>query len=400
MYFTLKEPNKDNETIIYIRYYVKKENNYFKISSGLSIHPKDWSKENRLPKLKRGGDSYKNRRITDELIKLNEKLNKAIDSYGSDLTIGHLKQHFNPNKETENKYVYIEDYFTAFIDEKIKVQQVGKPAIQKYKVVLSKILSFQEFTNKKYTLTDFNDTFFQDFIAFLRTEHDLYDNTLHRYINFFKTCLIWCTRKGYKINNDYKNISIKRHETNDVHLTEEELKLLEEVELTGSKEKARDLFLIGAYTGQRFSDYSIFERADVREGAIVKKAKKTKVTSFIPLHSKLQKLLDKYKWKLPKISSQKFNIRIQQVCKELEINDSIKKVSYMGKNVKEEIFPKWKLIGSHTARRTFITLMSERGMVDHQLMQIAGIKDAKTLQKYKKFNLNTLINNSNKLWNY
>ena len=398
MYFTLKEPNKDNETIIYIRYYVKKENNYFKISSGLSIHPKDWSKENRLPKLKRGGDSYKNRRITDELIKLNEKLNKAIDSYGSDLTIGHLKQHFNPNKETENKYVYIEDYFTAFIDEKIKVQQVGKPAIQKYKVVLSKILSFQEFTNKKYTLTDFNDTFFQDFIAFLRTEHDLYDNTLHRYINFFKTCLIWCARKGYKINNDYKNISIKRHETNDVHLTEEELKLLEEVELTGSKEKARDLFLIGAYTGQRFSDYSIFERADVREGAIVKKAKKTKVTSFIPLHSKLQKLLDKYKWKLPKISSQKFNIRIQQVCKELEINDSIKKVSYMGKNVKEEIFPKWKLIGSHTARRTFITLMSERGMVDHQLMQIAGIKDAKTLQKYKKFNLNTLINNSNKLW--
>ena len=398
MYFTLKEPNKDNETIIYIRYYVKKENNYFKISSGLSIHPKDWSKENRLPKLKRGGDSYKNRRITDELIKLNEKLNKAIDSHGSDLTIGHLKQHFNPNKETENKYVYIEDYFTAFIDEKIKVQQVGKPAIQKYKVVLSKILSFQKFTNKKYTLTDFDDTFFQDFIAFLRTEHDLYDNTLHRYINFFKTCLIWCTRKGYKINNDYKNISIKRHETNDVHLTEEELKLLEEVELTGSKERARDLFLIGAYTGQRFSDYSIFERADVREGAIVKKAKKTKVTSFIPLHSKLQKLLDKYKWKLPKISSQKFNIRIQQVCKELEINDSIKKVSYMGKNVKEEIFPKWKLIGSHTARRTFITLMSERGMPDHQLMQIAGIKDAKTLQKYKKFNLNTLINNSNKLW--
>ena len=400
MYFTLKEPNKDNKTIIYIRYYVKKENNYFKISSGLSIHPKDWSKENRLPKLKRGGDSYKNRRITDELIKLNEKLNKAIDSHGSDLTIGHLKQHFNPNKETENKYVYIEDYFTAFIDEKIKVQQVGKPAIQKYKVVLSKILSFQEFTNKKYTLTDFNDTFFQDFIAFLRTEHDLYDNTLHRYINFFKTCLIWCQRKGYKINNDYKNISIKRHETNDVHLTESELKLLEQVELTGSKERARDLFLIGAYTGQRFSDYSIFEKADVREGAIVKKAKKTKVTSFIPLHSKLEKLLDKYEWKLPKISSQKFNIRIQEVCKELEINDSIKKVSYMGKNVKEEIFPKWKLIGSHTARRTFITLMSERGMPDHQLMQIAGIKDAKTLQKYKKFNLNTLINNSNKLWNY
>ena len=111
MYFTLKEPNKDNETIIYTRYYVKKENNYFKISSGLSIHPKDWSKENRLPKLKRGGDSYKNRRITDELIKLNEKLNKAIDNYRSDLTIAHLKQHFSKKKE---QLIYIEDFWKAF----------------------------------------------------------------------------------------------------------------------------------------------------------------------------------------------------------------------------------------------------------------------------------------------
>ena len=90
---------------------------------------------------------------------------------------------------------------------------------------------------------------------------------------------------------------------------------------------------------------------------------------------------------MPKISSQKFNVRIQQVCKKLEISDPIKKVSHMGKNKKEEIIPKWRLVGSHTARRTYITLMSERGMADHQLMQVAGIKDVKTLLKYKKFNL-------------
>lgn len=397
MYFTLKEPNKDNETIIYIRYYVKKENNYFKISSGLSIHPKDWSKENRLPKLKRGGDSYKNRRITDELIKLNEKLNKAIDSHGSDLTIGHLKQHFSKKKE---ELIYLQEFWKAFIKEREQMQEVGVKMLIKYRAMLTKTMQFEQLNNKKYKLNDLNDDFYADFITYMRKDFNLNDNTLHRYMSIFKTLLTWCSKKGYKVLDDYNNIKVKKFETNDVHLTEKELKLLEDAHLSGAKERARDLFLIGAYTGQRFSDYSIFEKADVREGAIVKKAKKTKVTSFIPLHSKLEKLLDKYEWKLPKISSQKFNIRIQEVCKELEINDSIKKVSYMGKNVKEEIFPKWKLIGSHTARRTFITLMSERGMPDHQLMQIAGIKDAKTLQKYKKFNLNTLINNSNKLWNY
>ena len=396
MYFYLKQPNKDSETLVILKYYVSKENKYYTQTTNLKINPKDWSKENRLPKLKRGGDSYKNRRITDELIKLNEKLNKAIDSHGKELTIGHLKEHFSKKKK---ELIYVEDFWSAFIKHKIELQEVEKETIQKYNVVFLKFKEFQLKYKVKYKLADLNNDFYSLFISYLRKHHKLYDNTLHRYFNFFKSCLLWIEKKGYKLNTDYKNYSIKKHETNDVHLTEEELKLLEEVELTGSKLRARDLFLIGAYTGQRFSDYSMFEKADVREEAIVKKAKKTKITSFIPLHKKLNALLNKYNWILPKISSQKFNVKIQEVCKELEINDSIKKVSYMGNIKKEEIFPKWKLIGSHTARRTFITLMSERGMADHQLMQIAGIKDAKTLQKYKKFNLNTLINTSNKLWN-
>ena len=395
MYFTLKEPNKDKKSIIYIRYYVKKEKDYFKISSGFSIHPKDWSKENRLPKSKRGGDSYKLRRITDELIKLNDKLHQAIDNHGIELTIGHLKEHFSKKK---NQIIYIKDFWKAFIKEREEMQEVGVKMLIKYRAMLTKTLRFEKLTKKQYKLNDLNDNFYSEFITFMRKEYSLNDNTLHRYMSIFKTMISWCSKKGYKVLNDYNNIKIKKFDTNDVHLTEQELKLLESVKLTGAKERARDLFLIGAYTGQRFSDYSLFEKADVREEAIVKKAKKTKITAFIPLHKKLKNLLDKYDWKLPKISSQKFNLKIQEICKDLKIDSEIKKVSYMGKNHTETILPKWKLIGSHTARRTFITLMSERGMPDHQLMQIAGIKDVKTLIKYKKFNLKTLIQTSNKLW--
>jgi len=395
MYFYLKQPKNNKPTPIIIQYYVKKEQKLFVKPANISIHPKDWSKENRLPRLKRGGDSYKNRKITDQLLALNDKLHQAIDKHGSSLTIGHLKEHF---LEKKKDIIYLEDFWIDFINEKIEMQEVGKETIQKYKVVSSKFNEFQLLNRKKYRLKELDNNFYSSFISYLRKEHSLYDNTLHRYYNFFKTCLLWIKKKGYEINNDYKNFTIKKHETNDIHLTEEELNLLEEADLTGAEERVRDLFLVGAYTGQRFSDYSMFEKADVRQGAIVKKAKKTKITSFIPLHPKLKKLLDKYEWKLPKISSQKFNVRIQQVCKKLEISDLIKKVSHMGKNKKEEIIPKWRLVGSHTARRTYITLMSERGMADHQLMQVAGIKDVKTLLKYKKFNLNTLIETSNKLW--
>lgn len=395
MFFYLKQPNKDSKTLIILKYYVSKENKYFTQTTNLKINPVKWSKENRLPKLKRGGDSYKLRRITDELNRINDKLHQAIDNHGKELTIGHLKQHFSIKKQ---QLIYLKDFWKAFIKEREEMQEVGVKMLIKYRAMLTKTLQFEKLNKKQYKLNDLDDNFYAEFITFMRKEYNLNDNTLHRYMSIFKTMISWCSKKGYKVLTDYNNIKIAKYETNDVHLTELELKLLEDAKLSVSNERARDLFLIGAYTGQRFSDYSMFEKADVREGAIVKKAKKTKITSFIPLHSKLKKLLDKYEWKLPKISSQKFNLKIQEICKELKINDSIKKVSYMGKNKKEEVFPKWKLIGSHTARRTFITLMSERGMPDHQLMQIAGIKDAKTLLKYKKFNLNTLIQTSNKLW--
>ena len=395
MYFYLKQPNKDSETLVILKYYVSKENKYYTQTTNLKINPNNWSKENRLPRLKRGGDSYKNRRITESLLELNDKLHQAIDKHGNELTIGHLKEHFSTKKIN---LIYVVDFWKAFIKEREEMQEVGVKMLIKYRAMLNKTLDFQKHNKKKYKLTDLNDSFYAEFITFMRKTYNLNDNTLHRYMSIYKTMLSWCIKKGYKVLDDYNNIKIKKYETNDVHLTEEELNLLELAELTRAEERARDLFLIGAYTGQRFSDYSMFEKADVRDQVIVKKAKKTKITSFIPLHTKLKKLLDKYEWKLPKISSQKFNIKIQEVCRTLKINDPIKKVSYMGKNKREEIYPKWKLIGSHTARRTFITLMSERGMPDHQLMQVAGIKDVKTLLKYKKFNLNTLIKTSNKLW--
>ena len=195
MYFYLKEPNKDNETLVILKYYIAKEKKYYTQSTNLKINPKDWSSENRLPKPKRGGDSYKNRRITDQLIKLNDKLHQAIDKHGNKLTIGHLKEHFSQKKK---ELIYLEDFWNDFINEKIKMQEVGKQTIQKYKVVLNKFIDYQLLQKKKYKLSDLNNSFYTSFISYLRKEHKLYDNTLHRYFNFFKTCLLWVQKKDMK----------------------------------------------------------------------------------------------------------------------------------------------------------------------------------------------------------
>jgi ABC-type hemin transport system substrate-binding protein len=60
---------------------------------------------------------------------------------------------------------------------------------------------------------------------------------------------------------------------------------------------------------------------------------------------------------------------------------------------KEEVVLKqrWQMVGSHTARRIFITLAAEKLMPDHIIMAITGIRDPKTLNKYKKINKESII---------
>ena len=394
MYFYLKNKNTNSKSLILLRYYVAKDKKLFQLSTKLSIKPSDWSFDNRMPIVKRGLASVESRQLTNKLNSISEKLQAVLLQYGKDVRVENLKEAFYPKREREN----VEDLFVEFIEERKLQGTVSKSSIQKYNVVFDKYQNFCAKGLTKYKILQLNDDFYVNFLSYMRHEHDLNDNTLSRYLNFFKTFVLWCSRKGIDINMDYKKVSVKKYEADGIALTAEDVKTLEQAELTGAEEKARDLFLIGVYSGQRFSDYSVFDRADVQGKFIIKRAEKTEKHSYIPLHNKLKDLLDKYDWRLPKISSQKFNVRIQAVCKKLGFDEQIKKTTYRGKKKIVEVLPKWRMVASHTARRTYTTLACEAGIADHFVMAVTGIKDPKTLQKYKKLNKEMLFKSSASFW--
>ena len=69
--------------------------------------------------------------------------------------------------------------------------------------------------------------------------------------------------------------------------------MLIDAKLSPKDQIIRDLFLIGVYSGQRFSDYSVFEKSDIQGDLIVKRAEKTENYSYIPLHDKLKRHIGK-----------------------------------------------------------------------------------------------------------
>ena len=384
--FYLKKPKSKENTLIIVKYYIAREQKYFVVSTNIKINPDNWDKKNRIPIRKRGGQGIESQKIAEKLMDFNKKIEELRFKFGKNLTIGDLKLAFN--KKEEN--IYFLDYFESFIKEKDAIGELAKRSIQKYDVVLKKLIDFEVHKKSNYKLTEIKRQFFIDLIIFLRDQHDLHDNTLARYISVIKTFLRWALKKGYSPPMDFLDVVVKPHETDDVALTNLEVKLIENAVLNETQDRCRDLFLIGVYSGQRWSDYSCFDKSDLRDNIINKRAKKTGSMSYIPLHDKLKAILDKYDWILPKISSQKFNIHIQKICKALEINDLIKFTHSKGNKKTVEVKQKWEKIGSHTARRTFITLAAEQNMPDHLIMRITGIKDPNTLKKYKKTNTESI----------
>ena len=158
------------------------------------------------------------------------------------------------------------------------------------------------------------------------------------------------------------------------------------------------MFLIGVYSGQRFSDYHRFNKKYKKEDFLVIRAKKTSEFSYIPLTNKLTRLLDKYDWMLNKISPQKFNKHIQKICKIAGFTETIQMDKFYGNKKVSKDFPKWKLVASHSARRTFITLSAQKGVPHTLIMQTTGIKSLKTLQNYIKFDQDKLFESISSAW--
>jgi len=432
MYFFLKEPKADKATPIILVYYINSKEKYFKYATGQKIEPGDWDLGSRYPKLKRGSSGKKNKHISLVLDQYKDFLINTIEDYelrNEPLTKDILKSLFKgefkgiKGKETTTSSEIITEVIDAFIESKAKSKGKSRDWENKYKNLRNKILLFDVYKNHKTLFTDITNDWLDEYSGFLRQLPQLLknttylkkvqklevemklpkvvynDNTLNRHIIYLFTFLNWSKDSYHDLNLDKLKNPIKDFVSDDIHLTSEEVKLLETVELPReSLKRVRDLFLIGVYSGQRFSDYSVFEKADVHGEMIIKRAEKTEKESFIPLHTKLKILLEKYEWKIPKISSQKFNPHIREVCRIAEILTEVKTTNYIGNKKVVEYHEKCEMVSSHTARRTFITLSAEKNMPDHIIMKITGIKDSKTLLKYKKTSQQSVSDFANKIW--
>ena len=239
----------------------------------------------------------------------------------------------------------------------------GASTIKNYKGF---IIQFDEFCKAKRKRFDFGDIdlkFYDDFVAWFTTK-DYSINTIGRHVKELKIIMRAAREEGLHDNGliESRKFRVLTADVENIYLTESEIRAIADLDLSNNKHKdiARDIFLVGCYTAQRFSDYSTINEGNIRtlesgQRVIDLKQQKTGNHVVIPIRPELQAILDKYENRLPKAYEQKVNKFIKEVAREAGITEKIE-VSYVENGEKKtHLVDKCDLVKTHTARRSGAT---------------------------------------------
>lgn len=239
--------------------------------------------------------------------------------------------------------------------------------------------------------------------------------TRDKYLRLFKQVISDSEKLGYHSNTVAKHLitrlNVKESDkAKEIYLTKEELDGLYNMELEGYQEIVRDLFLIGCYTGQRFSDFSTLNEGCIgttSKGVKVIRIEQVKTGNMVVvpiMDSRLEILLKKYNYNVPSITGQFFNREIKEIGRMLSATvpslskrerTLLKKQERLSEERGSVTFerdtqgwvvkPRYQLISSHTCRRSCITNMylSKKYTIP-QMMSVSGHKDERTFREYVK----------------
>ena len=270
------------------------------------------------------------------------------------------------------------------------------------------------YAENPFTWTDVNKSLTDRFVCFMEDEGYMV-KSINKYLICFRAMVGYALEQGMHENTfALKAFSKKKVQESDkakeIYLTGTELQALYEMKLDGLKGKIRDVFLVGTYLCQRFSDYSRLERENFTTTAKGTKIvrivqEKTGNSVVIPiLNDNLLHIAEKYDYEIPKVNDVVLNRYIKLVLKELSVTvPSLSRlertVLTMKERSKEErgevsyirdakgyvVKPRYELVSSHTARRSGITNLYLTGLFDSfQMMSVSGHKDEKTFNEYIK----------------
>ena len=350
------------------------------------------------------------RKICDEIIYREERDEQLRQEEARRLAEAEAK------RMTLSKYIklYIEEIFSG-ARQTDKGSNFAYGTAKSLRESMTVWATFQKETKKTYDFDDIDMPLYFKYTEWMKARNYAI-NTVGKHIKNLKSILRCAESEGYNQNQKFKDKRFKgtRVEVDSIYLTKEDLEKFCAVDLSKMPvgyQQARDIFLVGCWTAQRVSDYNNITHdaiqsytkrtiVDVPDPENPGKTKpeiqtreimyinirqhKTGAKVAVPCSTGLKNILERYNYQMPHLADQVINRYIKEIGKMAGLTEIVEMVETKGGTKTTVKYEKYKLIHSHTARRTGATLMYLAGMDVYDIMKITGHSSPNMLKKYIK----------------
>ncbi len=425
--FFLQKSEPKNEPT-QLRCYVRYNRKLVIIGTAIKIKPIHWNVNTNSPretsKLENSDQIIsKLKNIKDWVIKSFDHLTSINKCYPDKVELKKLCEEVIENdgllasEIAQNKEITLFDYIDKVIADTISGKRVKKKTGARYSKntppgynsAFGVLKRFAAHKGKStFQFSDVNLDFYYELKDFAYKEEHLSDNYFGATIKFLKTCMNEAKEDKLHTNDEHNNkrfIKIQV-DVDNVYLDEGQLIKLAEIDLSKNKklERVRDLFLVGCWTGLRFSDFTNIKPKNIKGNFIEIKTQKTGEWVAIPIHHTIKQIMKRYEGITdnslpPAISNVKLNEYIKDVAKETGFNELISLEKAKAGEKLIITLPLSELISTHTARRAFASNMWRMGIPTFVIMGITGHTTEKAFFKYIKVNSKEKAIIMQEVWN-
>ena len=436
--FFLRTTKEKGEAPLFVRLQSKKQNINHKFCTPLTVDIEAWNNS------KKGETQRKNfRKANKELVQKMDEISDALE-LSLDSPVGLTQEEFKEividvvykevreaqkrskeakakeeaekNRMTLNKYIAMYcDQITTGARQTEKGSNFAPSTVKTVKLALDQFTKFQKETRHQYDFDDINMNFYYAYTAHLKKK-GYSINTYGKCIKELKTIMAAAESEGYHTNHVWRDKKFKgtRVEVDSIYLTKDDIDAMMALDLSKDPvgyEQARDIFMIGVWTAQRISDYNNIHKEDFNTltknvmkeepdpenpGQMKAWIEKQEITYLnvrqqktgakvaIPCNSQLKSILEKYNYQVPHLADQVINRYIKEIAQRAGLTELVEIETTKGGTPKKEKIEKYKLVHSHTARRTGATLMYLAGVDLYDIMKVTGHASPKMLKKYIK----------------
>mgnify|MGYP000024238694 CR=1 FL=1 len=403
--FNLRKPRSEKPTNLYL--VCRINNKQVKLSTGVKIYPDHWNEKRqeayisvRLSEIDNINNTIVNKKITklkEYFIEFKHYLCMHPDEIGESMKL--LKQHIYKDRMKKE----LQKPATFIMKQIIEAKTCAESSKKQYRSNIDKFERFLKENEIPNTWESMNLDTINRYQKQIIKENPLHPhNTLRNIIKGTIFNLLGIADKRLDIPFKWSDSNLNSFEfvkdksnkeladNKKVSLTEEQLNKFYKHIITGTERQIkkyteiRDLFILQCLVGQRIGDMQKFfngdNEMDEEAGTISIIQQKTKARAIIPILPLAKEIISKYENKELLYYKERKSI-VNEALKEVAEQAGLDEPITYEENGIKQTQPLYKLLHTHTARHTFITILCRKGIPKETVIIATGHEDTKMIDK-------------------